>query len=100
MLDNEIDALIRCAVTDEDVVLATGAAKALTKSQRHAQYRVGLLVLDYLLKHTHLVQDIESTPVSAHYKAKGVLLDLKITCPRRVAYVTSFNGYHYTDKKK
>jgi hypothetical protein len=79
--------------------LAASDSKArLLSGQRHQQYRFALLALDVFMKQREFTSLVEGSTTTYAYEKSGILIDLKIAEPQRVAFVTSFPGYTYTNE--
>lgn len=74
----------------------------LTSGQRHQLYRLGLTVVDRLLREHGFHSNIETSSCILSYSLKNVIVDLKLMSSDdlgRFAHVTSHAGYEYTSKK-
>lgn len=66
----------------------------ITRSERHAQYRRGLQIMDQLLKSAGFYCNaIEQSSVSLSVQKGKMMFDISLRDPRRVAYVTSGKFY-------
>lgn len=69
--------------------------KPLSSGQRHYMYRLGLMAVDRFLKERGFRSNIEDSNNRLSYEKRGVLIDVAVVKPDRIAYVTSFPGYEY-----
>jgi len=72
------------------------ALPALTSGQRHRAYRLGLQAVDRFLKERGFFSNISESSSRLSYDKNRVLIDIAISRPERIAFVTSFPGYEYT----
>jgi len=69
--------------------------KPLSSGQRHYMYRLGLMAVDRFLKERGFRPNIEESNNRLSYEKRGVLIDVAVVKPDRIAYVTSYPGYEY-----
>lgn len=71
------------------------APKSLTSGQRHYMYRLGLMAVDQFLKQRGFRSNTDESSVAFSYEKSGCWIDVKLTAPGNIAYVTSYPGYEY-----
>lgn len=69
--------------------------KPLTSGQRHYMYRLGLQAVDKFLKAQGFRSNSSDSTSVFSYEKRQVWIDLKLTPPDNIAYVTSHVGYDY-----
>ena len=72
-----------------------GAPKKLTSGQRHYLYRLGLMAVDQFLKQRGFRSNTDASSTTFSYEKSGCWIDIKLTSPENIAYVTSYPGYEY-----
>lgn len=73
--------------------------KKLSSGQRHYLYRLGLLAVDKFLKERGFNPNSSDSGTTFSYEKKQVWIDVKLTAPDNIAYVTSYAGYEYSTEK-
>lgn len=71
----------------------------LTSGQRHYMYRLGLLAVDKFLRERGFNANSSESATTFSYEKARVWIDMKLTEPGNIAYVTSYAGYKYSDEK-
>jgi len=63
--------------------------KPLSSGQRHYMYRLGLMAVDRFLKERGFRPNIEESNNRLSYEKRGVLIDVAVVEPDRIAYVSA-----------